>query len=162
MIRVLALTENTEKLVDLARWFRELGGTGRAALLAQLEDKEYDDFQCFWEFWARPAQLRPAGDWRVWLICAGRGFGKTRAGAEWVRQIARDPQARIALVGASLGETRSVMVEGESGILAISPPLRRPQFEPSLRRLTWPNGARATLYYEESECWLIGAEPTGD
>ena len=78
---------------------------------------------------------------------AGRGFGKTRAGAEWVREIAAaNPDARIALVGASLGEARAVMIEGESGILAVSPPRRRPKFEPTLRRLSWPNGARATLY----------------
>ncbi len=75
-----------------------------------------------WECWARDEQLPPPGEWRVWLICAGRGFGKTRAGAEWVRDVARhDPAARIALVGASLSEVRSVMVEGESGILAASP-----------------------------------------
>jgi len=75
-----------------------------------------------WHFLARPAQLAPAGDWRIWLMMAGRGFGKTRAGAEWVRAIAeRDPEARIALVGATLGEARSVMVEGASGLLAVAP-----------------------------------------
>ena len=85
--------------------------------------------------------------WQLWLILAGRGFGKTRAGAEWIRDIAeRDPTARIALVGASLGEVRSVMVEGESGLLSIGLPGQRPQFEPSLRRLVWPTGAMATLY----------------
>jgi phage terminase large subunit-like protein len=78
---------------------------------------------------------------------AGRGFGKTRAGAEWVRQVAEnDGEARIALVAASLSEARAIMVDGESGLLAISPPHRRPKFESSLRRLTWPNGAQATLY----------------
>jgi phage terminase large subunit-like protein len=78
---------------------------------------------------------------------AGRGYGKTRAGAEWVRSIAEnDPTARIALVGDSLGEARRVMVEGPSGLLAISRPKRRPAFEPSKRQLTWPNGATATLY----------------
>jgi phage terminase large subunit-like protein len=77
----------------------------------------------------------------------GRGFGKTRAGAEWVREIAEaDPTARIALVAASLGEARRVMVEGDSGLLAIAPPKKRPAFEPSKRMLTWPGGARATLY----------------
>lgn len=78
---------------------------------------------------------------------AGRGFGKTRAGAEWTRAIAdAEPNARIALVAASLGEARAVMVEGESGLLAVCPPRRRPVFEPSLRRLSWPNGAQAILY----------------
>ncbi|WP_439648805.1 terminase large subunit domain-containing protein [Erythrobacter crassostreae] len=78
---------------------------------------------------------------------AGRGFGKTRAGAEWVRNIAEtNCNARIALVSASLSEARAVMVEGESGIIACSPPDRAPVFEASLRRLRWPNGAQAQLF----------------
>ena len=96
---------------------------------------------------ARAGQLPPEGDWHIWLMMAGRGFGKTRAGSEWVRSIAdADPAARIARVGASLGETRAVMVEGESGIIACCPPDKRPNYEPSLRRISWPNGAIATLY----------------
>ena len=80
-------------------------------------------------------------------MLAGRGFGKTRAGAEWVRAVAEStPAARIALIGASLGEVRAVMVEGESGILAVCTPDRKPLFEPSLKRLVWPNGAQAMLY----------------
>ena len=81
------------------------------------------------------------------MILAGRGFGKTRAGAEWVRSIAEaNGEARIALVSSSLTEARAVMVEGESGILACCPPERRPVFEASLRRVRWPNGALAHLY----------------
>ena len=100
-----------------------------------------------WLLWARAEQCPPPGDWHTWLICAGRGFGKTRAGAEWVRTIARtDPHARIALVGASLAEVRGVMIEGESGILTVSPPEYRPLWEPSLRRLSWASGARAFCY----------------
>ncbi|QGP78102.1 DNA-packaging protein [Sphingobium sp. CAP-1] len=100
-----------------------------------------------WRFLARPAQLPPEGDWRIWLMMAGRGFGKTRAGAEWVRGIAEaDPAARIALVGATLGEARSVMVEGESGLLRIAPWWARPDYAPALRRLRWPNGAEARLF----------------
>ena len=101
----------------------------------------------YWEGWARDAQLAPREAWRTWLICAGRGFGKTRAGAEWVREVARnDGSARIALVGASLTEVRNVMVEGDSGVLAAAPGALAPQFEPSLRKLTWENGAIAWLY----------------
>lgn len=100
-----------------------------------------------WRLWAHEGQLAPEGEWLVWLILAGRGFGKTRAGAEWVRAVAEnDPSARIALVGASLGEARSVMVEGESGLMAIAPRGLRPKFEPSKRQLRWPGGATATLY----------------
>ncbi len=94
-----------------------------------------------------PGNCRRRVDWTTWLVLAGRGFGKTRAGAEWVRTTCQSqPEARFALVGASLGEVRAVMVEGESGILAACPPGQVPQFEPSLRRLTWGNGAQATLY----------------
>jgi len=100
-----------------------------------------------WTYWRRKEQCPPKDDWRLWLILAGRGFGKTRAGAEWVLEVARTcPAARIALVAASLAEARAVMVEGESGVLSCAPSRRRPIFEPSLRRLTWRNGAIATLY----------------
>lgn len=99
-----------------------------------------------WDLWSRAEQRPPPGDWTTWLIMAGRGFGKTRAGAEWVRAAARDPDARIALVGASLGEVRAVMVEGDSGVLSVCPPGQLPTYEPSLRRLQWPGGAQATLY----------------
>ncbi len=101
-----------------------------------------------WENLRRDDQLPPAGNWRVWLALAGRGFGKTRMAAEWVREQAEaDPAARIALVAATMAEARAIMVEGDSGLLAAaSDPARRPVFEPSLRRLTWPNGAMATLY----------------
>lgn len=119
----------------------------RLAELRRLSPQERQELRHHWQLWARPAQLPPPPGWRLWLILAGRGFGKTRAGAEWVRKVAEAaPDARIALVGASLGEVRAVMVEGESGLLAIAPPGRIPHFEPSLKRLTWPNGAQAALY----------------
>ena len=115
--------------------------------LRGLTEQERFEFRFHWRLWARQSQLAPDGDWRMWLVMAGRGFGKTRAGAEWVRAVAdADPSARIALVGASHGDSRAVMIEGESGVLAVCAPGRYPVFEPSLRRLTWPNGAQATVY----------------
>ncbi len=128
-------------------WLLSLEGAARMDALSQLTDCEQKQLHNHWELWARPEQLAPPGDWRIWLVCAGRGFGKTRAGAEWVRALASGtPHARIALVGASLAEARAVMVEGESGILACHPPDRRPLYEPSLRKLSWPGGAQAFLY----------------
>ena len=119
----------------------------RRALLMKMSESQRRPLRHSWQLWAHQGQLAPEGDWLIWLILAGRGFGKTRAGAEWVRARAEtDPQARIALVGASLGEARAVMVEGESGLLAIAPRGQRPRYEPSKRQLLWPNGARATLY----------------
>jgi predicted phage terminase large subunit-like protein len=129
-----------ERLASLPEEARErvLAGLNGAAAQALAHD---------WEWLARPEQLAPGGDWRFWLMMAGRGFGKTRAGAEWVRRIAEgDGRARIALVGATLGEARSVMVEGPSGLLAVAPWWNRPAFSPALRRLIWPNGAMALLF----------------
>lgn len=100
-----------------------------------------------WSRWARAEQIAPDGKWVTWLIMAGRGFGKTRAGAEWVRSIAEDNgSARFALIGASFAETRSVMVEGESGLLSIASSGNIPVWEPSLKRLRWNNGAEARLF----------------
>lgn len=130
-----------------------------ATLLAGLSDAEAAHLLWDWPSWARPPQLPPPGNWRVWLVMAGRGFGKTRAGAEWVRALAEhNGAARIALVGATLHDTRAVMVEGESGLLAIAPPDRRPQFEPSRRRLVWPSGAQAMLYSAEDPEQLRGPQ----
>ncbi|RVT43986.1 DNA-packaging protein [Sphingobium algorifonticola] len=115
--------------------FARLGAAGVAAMRAD------------WMQQARPAQIAPEGDWRIWMLMAGRGFGKTRAGAEWVRGIAEgDGRARIALIGASPAEARSVMVEGESGLLAIAPEWNRPMWYPALRRLQWRSGAVAHIY----------------
>jgi predicted phage terminase large subunit-like protein len=93
--------------------------------------------------------MPPDGDWRTWVVMAGRGFGKTRAGAEWVRGLVRAAAApvRIALVAATVEEARRVMVEGPSGLLAVADQTgERPRFEPSLRRLVFPGGSEATLY----------------
>jgi phage terminase large subunit-like protein len=129
------------------RWLLQHGSARQHHLVKELAHPQRRQLLRHWPFWARPEQLPPPGDWRLWLICAGRGFGKTRAGAEWVGMVARtNPQARIALIGSSIGEARSVMVEGESGILACSGDQARPLFEASLRKLTWPNGAQAFLY----------------
>jgi hypothetical protein len=134
----------TDRRLD---WLLGLPAKERLAQLSRLSPEELGAMAYDWPLWARANQLPPKGDWRLWLVMAGRGFGKTRMGSEWVRMVAQsDPMARIALVAASLGEARSVMVEGESGILACSPSRRRPRFEPSLRRLVWPHGAVATLY----------------
>lgn len=103
----------------------------RHRLSIKMDQGEKNDFAYLWEYLARPEQLPPPGDWRVWMIMAGRGFGKTRSGAEWVRMIAdANPRARIALVSSSLAEARAVMVEGESGLLGICRPGYKPLYEP--------------------------------
>jgi len=111
-----------------------------------------------WGGGARPAQQCPDGDWRVWLVMAGRGFGKTRAGAEWVLDKAEAPGRLIALVGATEEEARSVMVEGPSGLLACAAGGPRPEWEPSLGRLTWPSGTVARIYSAANAEALRGPE----
>lgn len=121
-----------------------LGGLSDNALLA---------LPWLFEFWALPHQLPPDGDWKAWVIMGGRGAGKTRAGSEWVRRMVEGPSAaapgrcrRVALIGETFDQAREVMVMGESGILACSPPDRRPVWEAGRRRLVWANGATATVY----------------
>jgi len=112
-----------------------------------------------WPLVARPEQLAPRGDWSIWLVKAGRGWGKTRVGAEWVRSVAK-PGARIALVGPTAADVRDVMIEGESGILSVCEPWNKPVYEPSKRRLTWANGAMAVAYSAEEPDRLRGPQHT--
>ena len=112
-----------------------------------------------WRSIARPEQLPPEGDWATWLILAGRGTGKTRSGAEWTRGLAEAAiVSRIALVGPTAADTRDTMVEGDSGLLSICPNSNRPLYEPSKRRLTWPNGVMATLFSSEEPERLRGPQ----
>ena len=131
----------------------------RKAFLASLTDEEAAALAYDWHgFWARPKQLPPAGVWRVWLILAGRGWGKTRVGAEQVISWARTPKQRLALVAETAADVRDVVVEGESGILVCSPPGFQPRYEPSKRRLTWPNGTIATTYSGDAPEQLRGPQ----
>lgn len=102
-----------------------------------------------WSFWGRPEQIPPKDNsWNIGLFLAGRGAGKTRSAAEWVREKAKDStqgRLRFLLVARTAADVRDVIVEGDSGILAVSPPSERPLYEPSKRRLTWPNGNTAVL-----------------
>lgn len=101
-------------------------------------------------FWARPNQKIPDGEWVNWVIMAGRGFGKTRTGAETIRQWKNQGYKRFAFIANTPADARDIMIEGESGILAISPPWDKPSYEPSKRRITWNNGAIATIYSGEN------------
>ncbi len=129
----------------------------RATILKELSANEAAEILEDWRFWARPDQIAPEGDWRVWLILAGRGFGKTRCGAEWVHEQIRQGRERIALVGETKADVRDVMVEGESGILATAG-RNRPLYEPSKRRLTWPNGAIGVCYSGDEPDQLRGPQ----
>jgi phage terminase large subunit-like protein len=124
------------------------------AFLSELGEAELVALPWMFEFWALPHQLPPEGeDWRTWVTLGGRGAGKTRAGAEWVRTMVEGDRPRdagrarrVALLGETVDQVREVMVFGESGILACSPPDRRPEWEAGRRRLVWPNGAVAQVH----------------
>lgn len=148
--------------VSLAASLASLPEAERLKVLADLSDAEVAALEWDWRFWARPNQIAPGGDWQTWLLLAGRGFGKTRTGAEWVRDRKKSGlYGRTALVAPTASDARDVIVEGESGILAISPPWFRPIYEPSKRRLTWPNGAIATLYSADEPERLRGPQHDG-
>ena len=112
-----------------------------------LTDEQKAELKYNWEFWARPNQLPPEGDWNTWIVMAGRGFGKTRMGAEWVRGLAHKyPGCRIALVAETAADARDVMIKGDSGLLNCDPTLSEDSWSPTNRCLTWPNGSKAYTY----------------
>lgn len=127
----------------------------REEWLASLDDETKAALRWSWKFWARPNQLQPGGDWNTWLVLAGRGFGKTRMGSEFLRAnvcgdtpLAPPPSgwSRIALVAETAADARDVMILGDSGILACHPKEFRPEWSPTNRRLTWPNGVQAWAF----------------
>lgn len=134
-------------------------------LVTTLERPHLEVLARDWLIWARPDQRPPEGSWPIWLVLGGRGAGKTRTGAEWVRGQALGlagfsarPVGRIALVGESFADVRDVMVEGVSGLMAIHHRLERPNWQPSLRRLVWPNGAIAQAFSAEDPESLRGPQ----
>nr|WP_237155562.1 terminase family protein [Oryzibacter oryziterrae] len=130
-----------------------------------MSDAEREFIGTHWPLFARPDQLPPPGDWTVWLVMGGRGAGKTRTGAEWVRACvlglphAGGPVAgRIALVGETLHDVREVMIEGVSGLIGVHAEAERPRWSPSLRRLEWSNGALAQAFSSEDPDALRGPQ----
>ncbi len=121
--------------------------------LEEMDDHTLAAMPYVFDLWALPHQCAPAGEWRAWVILGGRGAGKTRAGAEWVRSEVEGAEPfgigrarRMALVGETYDQVRDVMIHGDSGILACSPPDRRPEWRAGERRLVWPNGATAQAF----------------
>lgn len=111
-----------------------------------------------WRTWARPEQLLPADPWTYWLIKAGRGWGKTRTGAEAVREWIDRGHNFVNLIGATADDARDIMVQGESGILAICPAWERPEYKPSQRKLIWPNGAESLIFTADEPERLRGKQ----
>jgi phage terminase large subunit-like protein len=147
-------SSSTSSLVDR---LRALPQQERLEFLGSLSDDEQVSLFYDWHAWARPDQMLPPGTWQAWLIMAGRGYGKTRTGAETIRAWAKTYRY-VNLIGATADDARDIMVEGESGILAICPPDERPQYRPSKRRLEWPNGAISLIFTADEPDRLRGKQ----
>ena len=137
-------------------------------VIQALTDVESLELLYDWKFWARPQQVPPDTDWSICFSCKGRGCGKTREGAEWIRTRVEDPNPeigrRVALVAETPADARDTMIEGVSGLLNICPPWNRPTYEPSKRQLEWKNpnfpsfGAIAKVFTSAQPDWLRGPE----
>ena len=152
---------NSDRARELLERLRDAEPEEQRRIILSMTPEDLAALDAWFEFWAHRNQLPPNGDaWRVWLMMAGRGFGKTRAGAEWVNGVANArPGSRIALVGASIDEARSIMVEGVSGLLSVARNRgQRITWEPSLGRLRWPNGSEARLFSGDHADGLRGPE----
>jgi len=146
----------------------DLPEANRDAALAALSAPEIIRLAFDWQVWARDDQLAPVvtesgGPWHTWLILGGRGSGKTRAGAEWVRALALgndcdEPARRIALIGLTIAQVRSVMIEGVSGLLAVHSPDERPHYDVSRNQIQWSNGAIAQMYAADDPDNLRGPQ----
>lgn len=133
-----------------------------ALVQQELNERHKQQVQYDWSRCARPEQRLPDGDWKIWFILAGRGFGKTRAGSEAIRHWATSGRCRrMALIGQTESDVEQVMIHGESGLLRIHPESERPHYQVSKKCLLWPNGATATLYSAESYEKLRGPQFDG-
>jgi phage terminase large subunit-like protein len=136
----------------------------REAIFSKMSPERQRALIYDWDFWSRPEQRAPThnprrtdGKWSTWLLLSGRGFGKTRSAAEFVRERVEAGRCRsIGLIGQTAADTRKVMVEGVSGLMAVCPPWNKPVFEPSNSRLVWPSGAMAHLFSAEEPDKLRG------
>jgi len=137
--------------------FKLLPVEERRRRLDAMTDEDVAALEFDWGWWARPSQMVPAGDWVTWLAMAGRGWGKTRVGAETTRLWVQDFPL-VSLVGATADDARDIMIEGESGILQICPKDERPLYLPSKRRLEWPNGAKSLIFTADEPERLRGKQ----
>lgn len=142
---------------ELVQRLCNLSPEHRRLVLADLPAEVLELLAYEWEIWARPKQRLPAGEWTFWLIKAGRGFGKTRTGSETVRLWARSHRY-VNVIGATADDARDIMVQGESGILAVCPRAERPEYKPSQRKLIWPNGAESLIFTADEPDRLRGKQ----
>ena len=164
----MPLTSMPQKTRSGAHWITSAASEKEVTFLNELGEGEQLALPFLFDFWAMPHQLAPDGPWRSWVIMGGRGAGKTRAGAEWVRSMVEGAKPldkgrcrRMALVGETIDQVREVMIFGDSGIMACSPPDRRPVWEGTRKRLVWPNGAVASVHSAHNPEGLRGPQFDG-
>lgn len=143
--------------MSLASSFLTLPRTEREKRVKSLRPQELEALRYAWEFWARPEQRLPDGKWTTWLILAGRGFGKTRTGAETVRKWSKAYRF-VNLIGATADDARDIMIEGESGILACCPKSEKPEYKKSERKLLWPSGCISLIFTADEPERLRGKQ----
>ena len=141
-----------------ASYLASLSEEQRQLLIRSLNPADADALLYDWKLWARANQLAPKGDWSTWMIMSGRGWGKTRTGAEWIRERVQAGYRRIGLIAKTPADARDIMIEGESGILACIPKDQRPTYETTKRRLTWKNGAVALAFSSHEPDHLRGVQ----
>lgn len=153
------MTETEAHIADLLDRLLALTPRERGEALREMTEPMRRDVAAWWWLWGHAGQKAPFGDWRVWLIRAGRGFGKTRAGSEWLHQLAKAmPDGRFALVGATIDEVRRVMVEGRSGLIATAPAGSEMIWRRTSGELEFPSGAVAYSYSASAPEMLRGPE----
>lgn len=162
-VEVEALLDSLRKTLfggrSIASCVASLPERERAAFLETIPKEHFELLQHYWPFHARQSQLAPKGQWSLWLYMAGRGAGKTRSGAEWIHdRVQQRLSRRIALVAPTAADVRDTMIEGPSGLLNVGHPSERPVYEPSKRKLTWPNGAIGLCFSAEEPDRLRGPQ----
>jgi phage terminase large subunit-like protein len=146
--------ENMSKAEIMAR----LPQKDRNEFLSSLTPDEVELLLYDWSFWARPKQKIPVGNWFIWFILGGRGFGKTRTGAETIIEWQKQGYGLFALVGQTTADVRDVMLHGDSGLITCAPPWNKPKYISSRRQVEWNNGAKAILYSGDEPDQLRGPQ----
>lgn len=137
----------------------------RMSVLLQLREFEAEFANCDWPLWARKDQYPETPDWKTWVLLGGRGAGKTRAGAEWLKHIALSPfgapdhcGGRVALIGETYNDVRDIMIEGHSGLLSVHRREDRPRWNSTQRKLEWPNGVIGQAFSSRDPDGLRGSQ----
>lgn len=165
MDQSVLLSSSVKNLRDALMRLLMLPSLDRMSVLLQLREFEAEQVNCDWPLWSRTDQLPEHPDWKIWVLLGGRGAGKTRAGAEWLKNIALLPfeapghsGGRVALIGETYNDVRDIMIEGHSGLLSVHRREDMPKWNSSQRKLEWPNGVIGQAFSSRDPDGLRGAQ----